>query len=56
MNKFIIALTILLFSNTISFSAELTDCSIYSKFSAKFYACKTGNFVKEIPYDSDYYF
>ena len=47
MNKFIIAIIILLFNNTISFSTELTDCSSYSKFSAKFYACKTGNFVKD---------
>ena len=47
MNKFMITLIILLFNNTISFSAEPTDCSSYSKFSAKFYTCKTGNFVKD---------
>ena len=32
---------------TSSISAELNDCSIYSKFNPKYLACKTGNFAKE---------
>ena len=30
-----------------SISAELKDCSIYSKFNPKFLACKTANFAKD---------
>tara|TARA_B100001063_G_C16528150_1_gene435041 strand:+ start:80 stop:319 length:240 start_codon:yes stop_codon:yes gene_type:complete len=28
-------------------SSELEDCTAYSKFSPKFYKCKTSNFVKD---------
>ena len=30
-----------------SISAEIKDCSVYSKFNPKFLACKTANFVKD---------
>ena len=29
-----------------SFSAELNDCSMYSKLSTMYYKCKTDNFIK----------
>ena len=30
-----------------SISAEIKDCSVYSKFNPKFLACKTANFAKD---------
>ena len=30
-----------------AFSAELKDCSVYSKFNPKFLACKAANFAKD---------
>jgi len=46
MKKIII---ILIFTHTLtlsSFSAELKDCSMHSKFNPKYLACKAGNFAK----------
>jgi len=45
--KVILISTIFLFTLTLnSYSAELKDCSIYSKFNPKFFACKTANIAK----------
>ena len=30
-----------------AYTAELKDCSVYSKFNPKYFACKTANFAKD---------
>ena len=46
MKKILIAIILIKIFTLNSFSAELNDCSKYSKLSTKYYKCKTGNFIE----------
>ena len=46
MKKILISIILIKIFRLNSFSAELNDCSKYSKLSTKYYKCKTGNFIE----------
>ena len=47
MKKILISIILINIFTLNSFSAELNDCSKYSKLSTKYYKCKTGNFIED---------
>ena len=47
MKKILITLIFMHALTISSISAELKDCSVYSKFNPKFLACKAANFAKD---------
>jgi hypothetical protein len=47
MKLLLIIFSLIVLNNSISYSAEIENCSNYSKLSPKFYKCKTGNFVTD---------
>ena len=46
MKKILILIVLLQTITLNSYSAELKDCSIYSKFNPQYFACKTANIAK----------
>ena len=47
MKKILITIILMHTLTVGSISAEIKDCSVYSKFNPKFLACKTANFAKD---------
>ena len=47
MKKILISIILINIFTLNSFSAELKNCSKYSKLSTKYYKCKTGNFIED---------